>query len=113
MPILANQSWFPEFVLFYYPHDCIYERWVMSESNDDTTGDDQVEDKGLSKVTSFGEPLWLDALKSIVQGLVMLVFVLVLGGALAIDIIAPWGRASHDCSVYCVLERQFKKYWSD
>ena len=84
----------------------------MSESHDDKTGDGRAEDKGLSKVTSFGEPLWLDALKSIGQGLVTLVLVLVVGGALAIAIIAPWGRASHDCSIYCVLQKQFDKYWS-
>ena len=84
----------------------------MTESNDDRTGDGQRNEDGLNKVTSFGEPLWLDALKSIGQGLVMLVLVLVVGGALAIAIIAPWGRASHDCSIYCVLEKQFNKYWS-
>ena len=84
----------------------------MSESNDDKTVDGRAEDKGLSKVTSFGEPLWLDALKSIGQGLATLVLVLFVGGALAIAIIAPWGRASHDCSIYCVLQNQFDKYWS-
>ena len=84
----------------------------MSGKESETDAERQDAESGMNKVTSFGDPLWLDALKSTGQGLIMLVIVLVLGGALAVAIIAPWGRASHDCSIYCVLERQFDKYWS-
>ena len=59
------------------------------------------------KLTVFGEPIWLDALKTLGVGLAMLLLVVVVGGALGVAIIAPWGRASHDCSIYCVLEQQF------
>lgn len=62
---------------------------------------------GLQKHTEFGEPLWLDALKTLWVAFVMLVIVAVGGGLLAIAIIAPWGRASHDCSIYCVIDRYF------
>jgi hypothetical protein len=65
------------------------------------------------KLTVFGEPIWLDALKTLGVGLAMLLLVVVVGGALGVAIIAPWGRASHDCSIYCVLEQQFDAYFSD
>ncbi len=64
-----------------------------------------------NQLTAFGEPLWVDALKTAGVGLVMLLIVLLGGGALAIAIIAPWGRASHDCSIYCVLEREFDAFF--
>ena len=61
------------------------------------------------KLTAFGEPLWLDAMKSMGCGLLLLVLTIIVGGALAIAIIAPWGRASFDCSIYCVLGQYFSK----
>ena len=63
------------------------------------------------KLTVFGEPLWLDALKTLGVGLMMLLLVVVVGAVLGVAIIAPWGRASHDCSIYCVLEQQFRAYF--
>ena len=61
-------------------------------------------------VVTSQEPLWLEALKIIGVGLTMLATVIVVGGALGILIITPWGRASHDCSIYCVLEHQLDTY---
>lgn len=66
---------------------------------------------GLNRTTEFGEPLWLDALKSIGVALSILTIVIVVGGALAVAIIAPWGRASFDCSIYCVLEQHFDSWF--
>lgn len=77
---------------------------AMSEEKPDSEGG------GISRKTEFGEPLWLDALKSTGVALTYLTVVIVLGGALAIAIIAPWGRASFDCSIYCVLE-QYVDSW--
>jgi len=78
----------------------------MTDNNAEEPQQNDAEGRGLKKVTSFGEPLWKDALKSIGVGLIMLVIVVVVGGALGVAIIAPWGRASHDCSIYCVIDRQ-------
>ncbi len=66
---------------------------------------------GWNKKTEFGEPVWVDVLKSIWTGLVMLFFTIIVGGALAVAIIAPWGRASHDCSIYCVIRNYFNAWW--
>ena len=79
----------------------------MSENKSDEDGG------GLNRTTEFGEPLWLDALKSTGVALLYLTFIIVVGGALAIAIIAPWGRASHDCSIYCVLERYIDSFFEE
>ena len=62
-------------------------------------------------LTVFGEPLWMDTLKSMGCGLSLLLMTIIVGGALAVAVIAPWGRASHDCSIYCVIGKQFDKYF--
>jgi hypothetical protein len=62
------------------------------------------------KLTVFGEPVWKDVMKSLGCGLSMLLMTAIVGGALAIAIIAPWGRSSFDCSIYCVL-RQYLEKW--
>ncbi len=67
--------------------------------------------KGWNRQTEFGEPVWVDLLKSLWAGLVMLFFTVIVGGALAVAIIAPWGRASHDCSIYCVIRNYFNAWW--
>ncbi len=76
----------------------------MSEENPENKGSQ------TSRETEFGEPLWLDVLKSTGVGLAYFTFVIALGGALAVAVIAPWGRASFDCSIYCVLE-QYVDSW--
>ena len=76
----------------------------MNEKKPDIKGN------GINRKTEFGEPLWLDVLKSAGVALTYLTVVILLGGALAIAIIAPWGRASFDCSIYCVLE-QYVTSW--
>lgn len=63
-------------------------------------------------LTAFGEPLWVDAMKTIGVGLAMLSGVVVIGAVLGVMIIAPWGRASPDCSIYCVLEQKLDEYFS-
>ena len=68
---------------------------------------------GWNKRTEFGEPLWMDVLKTLGVGLIMLSVTIIVGGALGVAIMAPWGRASHDCSIYCVLRKEFKSYFPD
>ena len=46
-------------------------------------------------------------------GATMMLITIVLGGALALMIIAPWGRASWDCSMWCVLDQEVKAWFSD
>ena len=82
----------------------------MSESQKNPNNPDE-QNSGWNKQTPFGEPMWLDVLKSIWAGLVMLFFTVIIGGALAVAIIAPWGRASHDCSIYCVIRQYFNAWW--
>ena len=52
---------------------------------------------------SLGEPIWLDVLKALRTFLILMALVAVVGGGLGIAIIAPWGRASPDCSIFCVI----------
>lgn len=56
-----------------------------------------------------GESLWVDVMKSMGCGVSLLLLTIVVGGALGIAIMAPWGRASFDCSIYCVLSNYFSK----
>ncbi len=79
----------------------------MVEQDPDNGSKSDPKVHGKSKLTAFGEPLWVDALKTAGVGLVILLIVILGGGALAVAIMAPWGRASHDCSIYCVIEREF------
>ena len=69
--------------------------------------------RGLKKRTVFGEPLWVDALKTLGVVMAMLLVVVVVGAVLGVMIIAPWGRASPECSIYCVLERRLEAFLSD
>ena len=68
---------------------------------------------GWNKRTEFGEPLWVDVLKTLGVGMMMLTLTVIVGGALGVAIIAPWGRASPDCSIYCVLREEFNSYFPD
>ena len=63
--------------------------------------------------TSFGEALWVDALKTACVALATLLVMFLIGGFLALMIIAPWGRASPDCSMFCVLEKRLERMFSD
>lgn len=71
------------------------------------------ESRGGQKLTVFGEPLWLDALKTLGVVTAMLVGVVVIGAVLGVMIIAPWGRANPDCSIYCVLELRLESFFAD
>ena len=66
-------------------------------------------------VNALGEPVWVDVLKGIRTFLVLLALVAVVGGGLGIAIIAPWGRASPDCSIFCVIVNKLKDpiQWSE
>tara|TARA_Y100001968_G_scaffold100574_1_gene90493 strand:+ start:13 stop:951 length:939 start_codon:yes stop_codon:yes gene_type:complete len=57
----------------------------------------------LKKQNAIGEPLWIDVLKTSRSFIIFMVVVAVVGGSLGIAVIAPWGRASPDCSIYCVI----------
>jgi hypothetical protein len=85
----------------------------MAEPDPDQTKKTDERPQSAKNLTAFGEPLWLDALKTLGVGLVLLLGTVVVGGLLGVAIMAPWGRASPDCSIYCVIERQVEAYFSD
>ncbi len=76
----------------------------MAEQHPDHRPKTGPEAQGAEKLTVFGEPLWVDALKTLGVGTAMLLGVVVIGALLGVAVIAPWGRACPDCSIYCVLE---------
>ena len=84
-----------------------------SDNPRETSSETRREAGGVNKLTVFGEPLWFDALKTMGVAIVMLLITVVLGGLLAMLIIAPWGRASHDCSIWCVMEQKIEVWISD
>jgi hypothetical protein len=67
------------------------------------------------RVNSLGEPIWVDVLKGLRTFLLLMALVAVVGGGLGIAIIAPWGRASPDCSIFCVIVNKLKDpiQWSE
>ena len=67
----------------------------------------------IKRQTAFGEPLWIDTLKTLGVAATMMLITILLGGALTLMIIAPWGRASHDCSMWCVFEQKVESWFSD
>ena len=85
----------------------------MADQHSDYGTESDAKGTGLNRQTEFDEPLWLDTLKTIGVAAISLTIVIAVGGALAIAIIAPWGRASHDCSIYCVLEQYYESWFSD
>lgn len=60
------------------------------------------------KVNALGEPMWVDVLKSLRTLVVFIAIVIAVGGGLAIAIIAPWGRANPECSIYCVIVNKLR-----
>ena len=59
-----------------------------------------------NKTNALGEPVWLDVLRTSRTFVIFMVLVAVVGGGLGIEVIAPWGRASPDCSIYCVIKNK-------
>ena len=84
-----------------------------SDNSTETRTDSGTTARGLNKQTAFGEPLWVDALKTLGVAATTMLITIVLGGALALMIIAPWGRASWDCSMWCVLDQEIESWFSD
>ena len=60
------------------------------------------------RTTRFGEPLWLDAMKTLGVALATVSVMFLIGGVLGLMVIAPWGRASPDCSMWCVMQRHLE-----
>jgi hypothetical protein len=85
----------------------------MTDQHPDQSSEPSAETQGAKSLTAFGEPLWLDVLKTLGVGLALLSVTVVVGGLLGVAIMAPWGRASPDCSIYCVLEKQIDGFFSD
>ncbi len=85
----------------------------MAEQQPDHRPETDPEARGLKKLTVFGEPLWVDALKTLGVAMAMLLLTVAVGAVLGVMIIAPWGRASPECSIYCVLERRVEAFFSD
>ncbi len=85
----------------------------MAEQHPDHRPEDRPEARGLKKQTVFGEPLWVDALKTLGVAIAMLLGTVVVGAVLGVAIMAPWGRASPECSIYCVLELRLVAFFSD
>ena len=84
-----------------------------SEYTADTHADSGPLARRLKKQTAFGEPLWLDTLKTLGVAAITMLVTILLGGALTLMIIAPWGRASHDCSMWCVFKQKVESWFSD
>ena len=85
----------------------------MAEQPPDHRAETDPEARSGQKLTVFGEPLWLDALKTLGVIAAMLVGIVGVGAVLGVMIIAPWGRASPDCSIYCVLELRLESFFAD
>ena len=66
-----------------------------------------------AKRTRFGEALWVDTLKTVGVALVTLLVMFLIGGFLTLMVVAPWGRASPDCSMFCVLEKRLEEMFDD
>ncbi len=86
---------------------------MVEQHSAETRTDSGTAAHGIYKQTAFGEPLWVDALKTLGVAATMLLITIVLGGALALMIIAPWGRASWECSMWCVLDQEVESWFSD
>lgn len=67
------------------------------------------ENLNLRKTTAFGEALWVDVLKTIGVGFGTLGVMLIIGLLISLIIVSPWGRASPECSMWCVLEMEFNE----
>ncbi|MFT5508569.1 MAG: hypothetical protein ACI89J_001645 [Hyphomicrobiaceae bacterium] len=81
----------------------------MANQQPDPEATSDAETAKTEKLTAFGEALWVDAMKSMGCGLLLLVLTIIVGGALAVAVIAPWGRSSFDCSIYCVIGQYLTK----
>ena len=67
----------------------------------------------LAPGRSWRKNMFKSTLKTLGVAMAWLLGIIVVGGALGVAIMAPWGRASPDCSIYCVLERQIEGFFSD
>ena len=85
----------------------------MAAKDPESKESEPQEQAGWNKRTEFGEPLWVDVLKTLGVGMIMLTMTIIVGGALGVAIMAPWGRASPDCSIYCVLRKELNSYFPD
>jgi len=65
-------------------------------------------DANDKNVNALGEPMWVDVLKGMRALLVFMLITVAVGGGLAIAIIAPWGRANPECSIFCVIANKLK-----
>ncbi len=86
---------------------------AMAEQHPDHRPETGPQDGSAKKLTVFGEPLWLDALKTLCVAMTTLLVIVVVGAVLGVMIIAPWGRASPECSIYCVLERRLEAFFAE
>ncbi len=84
-----------------------------SDNSAETPTNSGTASRWINKQTAFGEPLWVDTLKTLGVVATMTLITIVLGGALALMIIAPWGRASPECSIWCVLDQAVESWFSD
>ena len=84
-----------------------------SDNSAETPTNSGTASRRINKQTAFGEPLWVDTLKTLGVVATMTLITIVLGGALALMIIAPWGRASPECSIWCVLDQAVESWFSD
>ena len=84
----------------------------MTEQHPDQTPKPGAKAQGDKKLTEFGEPLWVDVMKTMGVFAALLGGTVLVGAILGVMIIAPWGRESFDCSNYCVLERELTEFFS-
>ncbi|MCH9675798.1 MAG: hypothetical protein K0U93_30455 [Gammaproteobacteria bacterium] len=62
-------------------------------------------------LTSFGEPVWVDVLKTLGVAFATIMTMFAIGAFLGLMLIAPWGRASFDCSMFCVMEQEVREFF--
>lgn len=89
----------------------------MIEEHVENSGDARKESgsarRGINRQTAYSEPLWVDALKTLGVAGIMLLIVILVGSTLTLMMIAPWGRASPECSMWCVLGQEVESWFSD
>jgi hypothetical protein len=66
----------------------------------------------VRRITRFGEPLWVDAIKTLGVALATLSVMFLIGAVLGLMVIAPWGRASPECSMWCVVQGHLEEMFS-
>ena len=72
--------------------------------------DDSSDKPRAQQLTSYGEPLWVDILKTAGVALGTIAGMIFFGALLVLAIVAPWARESFDCSMWCVIGEEIRRF---